>query len=309
MARQNNVCYGGFRGTDSDNLSYDDAVRQNIYPGTRMVGGCKVRKGFYEGWANPFKNKFDAALRGCMTECDKLNGKCTMVLSGHSQGGAIAVVASLIYKSYQPTVVTFGAPKAVHAPCSNIDPHRHYRFVNVHNIKLGKLYDCVAMLTGYGADHFGKTILLDSNPTYVGLNDNKDRHAYGVSPHLMTSGYLPKMTEMRAKTTRSSRLQVGRSDNGESCGYSDECSSGRCEGWTPPYKCRAKVKVLERCNENSDCLSGKCQLRSTQIVCAQSNGKMPDGGPCDFGSHCQSGRCEGSWPPYRCRARLNRGKR
>ena len=91
--------------------------------------------------------------------------------------------------------------------------------------------------------------------------------------------------------------------DGSFCNVDADCNSGRCASG----KCGPKVGSCGSCGSGSHCISGKCYLRSTKMVCAESDGKMANDCYCDLDSHCQSGRCEGSWPPYQCHSKLGDG--
>jgi pimeloyl-ACP methyl ester carboxylesterase len=74
-----------------------------------------------------------------------------VVITGHSQGGAIALVAALYLADLNPYVITFGQPPTVEAPCNLVTSDRVYRWVNTKNAGAsGIAYDPVPMAPGLG---------------------------------------------------------------------------------------------------------------------------------------------------------------
>ncbi|CAB9520475.1 expressed unknown protein [Seminavis robusta] len=307
------ACYGAFRGTDDFDPTFEDWI-QNFSLDDHEVNGCTVRKGFYDGYNTAYRAKFEAAMERCMAKCSgkrvcyRKRGrrycrrqKCKMIFTGHSQGGSIAAVAGLVYKDKNPLVATFGAPKAVYETCSALEPTRHYRFINAHNLEAGSLYDLAPNLFGNGAEHFGRAIVMGSQnqlaPAYIGLNNRQQRYGNcAVTCHLIRH-YEERMRKVRDYNKRRRRkyIYITGWKNGSLCGYDDECESGRCAGLVPPYRCQAKAKLLEQCYGDSDCESGKCVFVSNRNlkICAQKDGKIPNGGPCMVDRDCSTGRCEG----------------
>jgi len=279
---------------------------QNADPRNKRFLGCRVRRGHYDGYFNKYKTQFDSALRNCMRTCSS----CKVILTGHSQGGGISLVAAIANRyRYNPEVVTFGGSQAVFPGCKWIVSERHYRFINVNTEKAGNFYDVVPMMTGLGARHYGRAILLNggATPGYLGLDDDKTRHVGTFTNHFI-SIYAKNMKKVRDEMEGSSMVVQGW-ENGRRCLYNDECASGRCEGFTPPKHCEKKLKLLSACNENSDCDSGRCELRSYKMICTLPNGKVPNHGPCLRDSHCESGRCEfDSKKLSKCEAKRGRGK-
>ena len=234
---------------------------------------------------------------------------CQMVLAGHSQGGAIAAVASIVYEDYSPMVATFGAPKAVFPGCSKLDEDNHYRFITAQSTKIGFSYDVVTMLTGFGSKHYGHSFLLKSGenagqyPVYLGMSDNRDRKTWAATCHL-GKVYTRRMKKvLEGLYDDSDSATISSYHNGKRCGYGDECSSKRCAGIKPPFHCRPKLKVTAKCWKNSDCLSGKCITASVSRKCANANGRLPNGQPCHKDSHCDSKFCKN----FKCRKKLKKG--
>jgi pimeloyl-ACP methyl ester carboxylesterase len=182
-------CFAAFRGTT---LRLDD-WRQNFLLGTEQVckGSkgdkecCFTRKGFYPAYNTVYKRDLETALRECAGYCSDPEG--CVVLTGHSQGAAIAAVAALYLSDLNPYVITFGQPLTVDQPCPLIHSQRYYRYVNSKDSVEGRVdgisYDPVPFLPVDGMDSFGHMIILPSDNTgvaYIGL-DAQDFLAHSIS--------------------------------------------------------------------------------------------------------------------------------
>jgi Lipase (class 3) len=144
---KNGYCFVAFRGTS---LTWDD-WKQNLEIGNQDicvdVAGtekcCTSRIGFFQAYNTTYRHEVEQAVRDCAKTCvDK--DEC-VVITGHSQGGAIAAVASMYLVDLNPYVITFGQPPTIEAPCDLIPSARMYRFVNTKETKtLGIAYDPVS---------------------------------------------------------------------------------------------------------------------------------------------------------------------
>jgi hypothetical protein len=112
---------------------------------------CAARSGFIGAYFASYEQKLQSDLRNCAADCDKVDG--CVVLSGHSQGGAIAQIASIAFADLNPYVITFGSPPAVRSPCSLIQSDRHYRYINTIREEGRRKHDPIAFLPM--AEHFG----------------------------------------------------------------------------------------------------------------------------------------------------------
>jgi len=313
VAKKDDVCYGVWRGTIPD---LDDWLQNFNFSG-RTVEGCTVHGGFDQNYSE--RTVVDAALSACLASCREEEGDensdCPLVLTGQSQGGATAVVASLYWKDRNPAVITFGAPRAVHSNCGSLQADNHYRFVNV-QVSSGMMrYDTVPLLPTGGGRHYGHTFLLSEDDiAYIGSNDNSSpTQVPSTSMHAMLT-YLDRIVNLHA--TAIYPMYNNGWDNDEACGFDYECVSGRCDGTgvgmaIPPYTCRALQGSCGRCNEDDDCESGKCVYIASMFrsYCAgDSAGNMDDGCRCDRGANCLSRRCEGTFPPFLCEAKLSNGQ-
>jgi len=216
VASRGGYCYTVFSATVAAN-PWD--VSQLFDWGTRDVGDCTFRGGFWKAFYSVFYDDYKAAVDECMSQNSEL------IVGGHSQGGSIAVVASVDLRQYNPYVITFGAPRAIKAVCNDVNPDRHYRFVN----SMDKTYDDWPMRFSNSGIHVGHGILLDLNSNnvaaYVGLNDNANRSPTESSIHKAHFSYdaLSKLIG-----TGCSPLRVAGWEQGHFCMSHEECDGSSC---------------------------------------------------------------------------------
>jgi hypothetical protein len=132
VAKVDGRCFLAFRGT---NVNFDDWSQNINLDDVKLYKDNNESQAFCEGRAGFADFIFTAAvvqgridLQDCYESCvDPLD---CIVVTGHSQGGATAVHASILLYSLNPTVVTFGQPPAVDAGCDLIPSQQFFRFVN-----------------------------------------------------------------------------------------------------------------------------------------------------------------------------------
>jgi hypothetical protein len=155
----------------------------------------------------------------CLTRC---------FLTSFTIGGAIATVASIDLRRHNPMVITFGATRSVieNANCGDINPERHYRFVNTAESN----YDRWAMDFRRNGVHVGHTILLDVNANqpaaYVGLNDNTNREPQVRSIHKLSYSF-PAISKLLQAPFACSQIRISGWEDGHYCFADDECK-GSC---------------------------------------------------------------------------------
>lgn len=347
VASTDGYCFAAFRGTT---LTYSDWM-QNLQVGNEDICHgrgpgkhcCSTRSGFYDAYKTSYKKQLVAALRKCAKQC-KNRDEC-VVITGHSQGGAIAAVAGIELADLNPYVITFGQPPTVDAPCSLVTSERWYRYVNTKDsqtLTFGIVYDPVPFAPGLGADNFGHMILLSgdaSGVAYVGL-DAQDffgpLNVNGFQAHSMIApedsdhpGYLDRVDAIMDHYAEHGQYPVR--DNGylpnSLCTEDIECESGVCDrelrySWKRCVGIECKTDT--DCTDTGRCDSGICvpKLGSCQpcdenadcesgictwrFVCTNMEGLLDNECECNINSDCQSGRCEG-WSPPICEARLAEG--
>jgi len=126
---------GGMSGTNINKFIRDSEQNVETSYSTLPDSGCKYRKGFADAYSS-MKDFIDEELPKCKVATCGAGSSCTVVLTGHSQGGAAALVASFdqsrkaLYDN--PRVITFGAPPAAmtYSECASIiNTNQHFRIV------------------------------------------------------------------------------------------------------------------------------------------------------------------------------------
>jgi hypothetical protein len=170
-------CFVSYRGTSEtsmkdwfSNLDTDPIEFSNSEDGddnnNDNHNNCDMHKGYYDAYNFEYRQQIESFLDKCINECsrssssdDSPNNSCEVVLSGQSQGGAIAEIAGLYLKDRFPKnnsipmyVITFGSPQALGAGCSNILTYEErcnwYHYIMTTDGLLGQevVYDPIPML-------------------------------------------------------------------------------------------------------------------------------------------------------------------
>jgi len=303
------ICFGVWRGTA---LSLEDWGQNLNMFRTTLFDDCKVRRGFSNAFYErdlwfTLENreaKMEQKLRDCASECvPSLGQKCTVVLTGYSQGAALATVGAALLHDLHPVVITSAGPPAFFPVngklCSVINQDRVFRFIGTKTSDRGKLkYDPVPHSTG-GATHVGHEFRVSEKSTsslaYYYLNYPKvyiDKYS-GFGVHSFSNYIIPELYTP-INDAREFPLRLG-FDNELSCSRDDECGSGRCErvGLIPPFGATRLCKPLavddDFCNENTDCASGRCESNFPRKATCKST--LEKGKRCNEDSDCQSLNC------------------
>jgi Lipase (class 3) len=117
---------------------------------------CTVQRGFYDAYAGIGTSTIQTFIDTCMSnsgivsndgtnENNKSIVKKQLVFTGHSQGGAAAIVGAIIDANYIPLTITFGQPPVMLEPsCSHLNEDHVWRFINTENSNGGLQYDVVS---------------------------------------------------------------------------------------------------------------------------------------------------------------------
>lgn len=303
VAQKDGVCYAAFRGTT---LTWDD-WSQNLKLGNQDIEGCSTRIGFYEAYNTNYRTALEEQVRKCAKAC-KSQDDC-VVLTGHSQGGAIANVAALYLHDLNPYVITFGQPPTVDAPCPLISSERYYRFINTKQkpaLHVGLSYDPVPFAPGLGADFFGYMILLSDDTTgvaFLGLDAHYTLRPFvsGVEAHSMRAtpingsatdffpGYNDRIDALIEKNAdNKAPLRTNGYQPGTLCSEDDECETKQCNrdvGLGSYPRC-----IGTEYTRDDECDTDRCD----HGLCLPKLGSCQ---PCNENSDCASGIC--SWK-YKC---------
>ena len=314
VARKDGRCYIAFRGT---NINLKD-WEQNIDFGDRPIyrdgdtsqPSCESRRGFGDYLQTPEQALGRADVLSCIETCQD-PADC-LVITGHSQGGATAVISSIMLYSQLPTVITFGQPPAVDPGCELVPSDRFYRYVNS-KVKLWEDDDLAFDMVPYspsiisGSVHYGYMLLLGddvdggSNIKYGGFGEDyfePDQtflnFDLGIMPHTMAAADADYSYESRIDDLVENGVYPvpldGFSD-GAVCedNYSELCKSGWCVDnlCTPTIK---ELCVKNSCDRNYECETGYC----VRGACAAGPGMVEDGCPCGSNRQCVSGDCDTS---------------
>lgn len=144
-------CIVAFRGsltpTKISNDIIEDWIFQNLNANPLFVNkrnditqGCTVQEGFFKAYAGVGIAPIESFIDTCMSA-----GSKQLVFTGHSQGGAVAAIASIVYNDYNPLTITFGQPPFVRrdTDCPILNKHHVWRIINTENSRNGLQYDPV----------------------------------------------------------------------------------------------------------------------------------------------------------------------
>jgi pimeloyl-ACP methyl ester carboxylesterase len=239
-------CMVAFRGTDIS--SWDDIV-QNLKTGNEPVciNGqcCNAERGFYDAYHQNNHVELENAIRDCAAQC---NGSIcpSVVLTGHSQGGAIAAIAAIYVADLLPQLITFGQPPTLDMPCPLVNSDRTVRFENSRVGRRGTTYDPVPYLP-YQARHFGNQIMLGEDATgvaFIGQDTDIEFNPWDAenffASHRLTSnvGYMTRIDSLVDANRNVPIIRTKGFVDGMVCSQNVECDSKSCsnERCVPSYQ-------------------------------------------------------------------------
>lgn len=287
VAKKDNVCYGAFQGTmppewapysklEKMELIRDWGDNANAWNGQKC--GCYVRRGFLDMYNNPhYITDFRKKVKECVHSCS--GSKCELVLTGHSQGGALAVIAAIDLHIHNPYVFTFGAPAAIHRPCKYINEDRIYQYKNTVSYNGRLHYDLVSVLPFADTDTGRHFVLGDSTQSVAhymnpppGLIDAIFDETGAVSAWI---GLLKLVwsfafdrerykEEVQQKMNDFLAFFVGASIDAHNregnYGYNHKIQELYSYSMQKSKKLRATGFDIDRlCREESECISNKCE--------------------------------------------------
>jgi len=275
------------------NKKFKDWI-QNIPWGAREIApGCDVPSGLYQAYSGGDTNGFVEVLEGFVNLCAE-NGK-QLVFNGHSQGAGAAGIAHTIFENHNPITLMFGnAPwmkNSDEAGNCVSQPESIWRFINSENSFSGIVYDVAPngnlLVEWLGLDRAsysaggyivlppgdveGNMIPMTDAVSHVGPEapemdirfDQIDILNRSIASSHDNKDYLKKIQDLYDQVPDGGVLDTSGFINESMCHAGEECHSGSCEKvrlLSTVTRCFPQKEIGQRCNENSDCLSGNCNL-------------------------------------------------
>ena len=225
VAKEDGVCHAVF-GPGINPLD----MWQNLNPFIERIEGsdCVVRRGFHESYYNSYYEEFRNDLETCLYSCPNQR-HCQLAISGYSQGGAVAIVAAIDLRQYNPTTITFGGTQAIlpsEGECADFNANNHYQLV----VTLEGTYDGISVQPNpFFAKNYGHFMLLDEDPSMIGYPGFNVRDFVRLPlcyiQHLI-GFYIIRLKNIRDRGNFP--IPVGKWGAGHWCNYDDECDSGKC---------------------------------------------------------------------------------
>lgn len=311
VAKVDGRCYIAFRGTtttyedwvENINIKTDDAYKNNDNTTGEF---CVVRKGYSDFLRTSVVGQANQDLMSCITTCTDPDD--CLIITGHSQGGASAAIASILTYDLKPTVITFGMPPAAKKDCDLIPSERLYRFVN-HRAEEGEIgdlgFDPIPFVPTIfsKAVHYGYYLMVGPDGTaakYLGLDQDYtfevgfSDHQNEIESHSMAGqnySYTTRiMNLLNTGNTTGFPVSIDGFVNGTVCElqYSELCETGSCQ----KNVCAEPISDLcikGSCEKDEDCAGSRVCIWD---ACASSNGEVAGGCPCQSNANCKSGDCD-----------------
>lgn len=237
-ARVDHTCLMAFRGTSRDiwQATWLDDVDTNFQQDQeKLLDSCTVTQGILDAYNDVFRSDLEKDVRSCMASCPK----CRLLITGHSQGGAIANAAGVIFESYgySPYVITFGQPPVLGSDCM-VNAWKWFHFIHAIPGTFRLQYDIVPMSPSTG-QFYGHEIVVSSDDAtgvdYVGINQHENKTPWNVVAHF-SDGYVAAITAVR---DHGYPIQTDGFRTDALCSMDTECRSESCEWrwWDTAYEC------------------------------------------------------------------------
>jgi hypothetical protein len=202
--KEDNHCFVVF---DSTHLNIADWW-QNLDPYESEICSpsgicCTTRNGFRRAVTNSsYTETLENNLRTCMNKCPD----CEAIITGQSQGGAIATVFAVTVEDIHPTIIAFGTPASIIDYCPSIDVNKYYRFLNTVVDEQGNLkYDPVPYFN-MEADQRGHLFIMGDdreNVVYYGDGSGPSSLTFPIPLHLDAHQIRAYLRRMRNYHNRS----------------------------------------------------------------------------------------------------------
>lgn len=292
---QDNYCMATWMGTDKSLLDWG----QNFNSDQKLIGDdCAVHTGFYQAYSGSGSGEneeFVPILTEFVESCSA-SGK-QIVFTGHSQGGAAAGIAHIIFNRFSPITIGFGSAPfhEEKSLCNNVIPKGDLlRFINSENrndMPFGQriAYDPIPNLNLVQAwslvgFHAGGYVVLPPgdqdgdlinpmqqsvayfSPDFPDMNiglksmDIKDGSGTTGSSHT-TSGYRDKIDILLASLGEGEDMNVNGWIDGTRCLVDGECSMFNTVnvGGCVDAVCTGGA-TGDSCKDDDQCKSGRCEF-------------------------------------------------
>jgi len=188
---RNKFCMVAFRGTTKsvdDWMQNLDTRKQKVLRNKRNTKCLSTR-----GWVKAYRFTYENNVLADVIQCKKDCPACEIVLTGHSQGGALATIAAVVYGAHDyhldPYVFTFGAPGALSAKCKKyIHSSKWFRFIlSIPGPFRSLSYDPTPFEL-FGELHGHEFYISSEDSTgiaYTGIDKHVDNHPYNIDAHSM----------------------------------------------------------------------------------------------------------------------------
>jgi len=308
VAKKEGRCYLAFRGTNKNNipdwlqnagLGTVNIYKDNIDTGN-AADSCEARGGFADFLRSDSVARGRKDLQNCVDSCEDPND--CLVITGHSQGGAISTLAAVTLNSLKPTVVTFGQPPSMDPDCPFINNTRYYRYVNWIQLpgKSAMGFDVVVYSPNWisGSGHYGFNILVGEDPTsvYYGGYGNDVEFVPNVLDiatlaHSISGTNQSYQSRIYDLYENIPNIGVNGSALGTICkdAYIELCSSNTClDDVCVPEGSADGTCIKGSCERDSDCDG---DLVCIWDACATAVGEVQPGCPCRTSSQCYNKDC------------------
>jgi Lipase (class 3) len=255
LVKVDDYCMVAFRGTDT--TSWGDIYQNFMFSNTPVCSTasssanicCNAESGFYDAYHSSYRIELENSIRFCASQCtsiattnpNAINFSVTMcptvVLTGHSQGGSIATIASIYLSDLSPTIITFGEPPTIEESCPLIDESRIYRFENSRIGRRGTTYDPVPYVPN-GARQYGHQIMLGDDASGVAYIRSSSEIEFGpwdaanfFATHRLTSddvGYRARINALVNANRNVPYVRTSGFVDGTVCSKAFECASQIC---------------------------------------------------------------------------------
>jgi hypothetical protein len=293
FVKLDNKCIVAFQATTASILDWKQNIpfHESVEFSSATGKPCRTQVGFHNAYFKAdYVDTLEQDVRDCLAGCPE--GDCELILTGSSQGAAVAAVAAVAMDDLLPRLITFGQPATLFdvengTSCGDIIPQERYiRFVNTAERPLNTIpgqqdasanvtvlqYDPVVMLPArfHATDYLGNLILLgDGKSSHLALYPQDQREEVPPSlfanfdTHLMVA-YIAKFQAI-LEHLGDNPISLDGFLDGAMCNYDSECQpNSRCynrtctSSTTPMETPPNPLENGELCYQDEDCKSNVC---------------------------------------------------